>query len=231
MAAMVRAVLATCRDLGVAAAVVVLAGCAGPPPPAPPRAAEIGPPKPIPESRIRPTDKLAVRVLFEPDLSSPEVRVDAAGLVSLPVAGDLKVAGLTTREVADIVADRLRTYVRQPQVTVSVLSTAGDHVVVEGSVNEPGVFDIGGTAGLLEVLARAKGPNRTAALSQVTIFRRIDGRRAGAVFNVNRIRRGIDEEPQLYPGDTVVVGFSFLKGAYRDFLTVAPAAVSIFRLY
>jgi polysaccharide export outer membrane protein len=52
----------------------------------------------------------------------------------------------------------------------------------------------------------------------------------GAVFDLRRIRRGFDPDPLILGGDTVVVGYSELKGAFRDFLSAAPA-IAVFRPY
>lgn len=216
------------------ASAVLLAGCAGSHP-LPQAGAAVRPPRiDVPanlgESRIRPADKLDVHVLFEPDLSRDQLRVDSSGVIEMPIVGRVQAGGLTALELSDVIRTRLLPYLKKPQVDVSVVSTASDHVTVEGNVNDPGVFDIAGSATLLEVLARAKSPNRTAALDQIVVFREVDGRRVAAVFDLRRIRRGVDEDPKLYAGDTVVVGFSALKGAFRDFLVAAPV-FSIFRPY
>jgi polysaccharide export outer membrane protein len=60
------------------------------------------------------------------------------------------------------------------------------------------------------------------------VFRVIDGHRTGAVFDLNSIRAGREPDPELIGGDVVVVGFSSVKGAFRDFLTAAPL-LSVFR--
>ncbi len=54
------------------------------------------------------------------------------------------------------------------------------------------------------------------------VFRTLNGQRMGAVFDLRRIRTGSAPDPQIVDGDVVVVGFSQLKGAYRDFLAATP---------
>jgi len=58
----------------------------------------------------------------------------------------------------------------------------------------------------------------------VIVFRTMNGQRMGAVFDARRIRYGYEPDPMILAGDVVVVGFSEVKGAYRDFLQIAPAA-------
>jgi polysaccharide biosynthesis/export protein len=127
------------------------------------------------EARIGPADKIDVHVLYEPDLSRDQLRVDASGRIELPLVGQVKAAGLTAQELTTLVQTDLGRYLNKPKIDVSVISAAGDHVIVEGNVNDLGVFAIAGSASLLEVLARAKSTNKTAALSEVVAFREVGG--------------------------------------------------------
>jgi polysaccharide export outer membrane protein len=81
---------------------------------------------------------------------------------------------------------------------------------------------------LLQALAVARGPTRVAAVDEVVVFRMVDGKRQGALFDVNAIRKGRAPDPQILGNDMVVVGFNAVKGAYRDFLQTAPV-FAIFR--
>ena len=79
-------------------------------------------------------------------------------------------------------------------------------------------------------MAQAKSPTKTARLEQIVVFRNVNGQRAGAVFNVKRIRAGLDPDPELVGGDLVVVGFDRVKGAFRDFLA-GSALLNIFTIF
>ena len=85
------------------------------------------------------------------------------------------------------------------------------------------MFEVKGEMTLLQALALAKGPNRTARLGRVVIFRTIERQRKLAVFDVNAIRRGEMPDPQILGDDVVVVPFSNGKGAFRDIITALPA--------
>lgn len=180
----------------------------------------------VPESqyKIFPGDALTVNVLYEPDVSLASAKVDSNGDIQLPLIGNLHVAGRTVQDVASYVETRLGAhYLRNPRVTVNVASFSRQNVTVEGQVIHPGVYDIPNSSTLLQTLALAQGPTRVAALNQVIVFRTVDGRRMGGVFDVRRIRYGYEPDPTILAGDVVVVGFSEVKGAFRDFLTAAPA--------
>jgi polysaccharide export outer membrane protein len=171
---------------------------------------------------LAPTDVIRLQVLYEADLSAERLQVDAGGNVMVPLIGEVRAAGLTESELASVIRQRLSQFLKRPDVTVSLVTATRQRVVVEGFVTDPGVYDIGGSATLLEVLARAKSPNNRAALEQIVVIRMINGRRYGAVFNLTRIRAGVDPDPTILGGDRVVVGYSALRGAFRDILTAGP---------
>ena len=95
-------------------------------------------------------------------------------------------------------------------------------IAVEGQVKAPGVFPVGPNETLLTSLARAGSPGQTAKLDEVVVFRTVNGQRMGAVFDLQQIRTGAAADPQILDGDTIVVGYSAVKGAFRDFLAASP---------
>jgi polysaccharide export outer membrane protein len=178
---------------------------------------------------IQPADVLSVNVLYEPDVSLASSKVDSNGDIQVPLIGTIHAAGLTAAQLSQNIQTALGAkYLRDPMVTVSVTSFSHQQVAIEGQVVHPGVYDIPNNTSLLNAVALAQGPTRTAALNQVIVFRTVNGQRMGAVFDLRRIRYGYDPDPLVLAGDTVVVGFSEVKGVYRDFLAAAPA-LSVFR--
>ena len=107
--------------------------------------------------RIGSNDQLQVTVFDAPDLSQT-VRVAGDGDISLPLLGTIKAAGLTPRELELVLQALLRrTYMKDPQVTVTVSEMQSHSVSVMGAVKIPGVFQIRGTKTLLEMLSLAQG--------------------------------------------------------------------------
>ncbi|MBY8829931.1 polysaccharide biosynthesis/export family protein [Hephaestia mangrovi] len=173
--------------------------------------------------RIGPLDVLKVTVFQEPDLSFDQMQVDASGNLAFPLIGTVHAGGKTAVEVSSSIAAALaKQYLVDPQVSVSVTSSVSQNFTVEGDVNAPGVYAINGTATLLSALAQAHSPTQVAKLNQVVIFRNINGRRAGAVFDVEAIREGRASDPQVLGGDVIVVGFDQVKGVFRDMFKTAP---------
>ena len=176
------------------------------------------------------SDVLDVRVAYEPELNVDSATVDTSGDIAVPLVGTVKAAGKTSTQLAADIQTRLAQFVRRPEVTVNVREYSRQTVTVEGDVEEPGVYPVPGTSSLLQAVARAQGPTRTAKLSEVIVFRTVNGQRTGAVFDLRRIRNGFDSDPLILGGDIVVVGYSEIKGAFRDFLGAAPV-LAVFRPY
>ncbi len=164
-----------------------------------------------------------MNVFQEADLSTAAVQVDASGRVLLPLIGQMDADGKTSTELASQIADKLRAkYLTDPQVSVIVSDSVSQHVTLNGAVTEPGVYAIKGRTTLLDALAMAKGTSRVAALDQVAVFRIVNGKRVGGLFNVSKINRGEAPDPEILGEDTIVVGLSNVKAAWRDILTAAP---------
>lgn len=198
-------------------------------------AAAIAIPEPAPgqarEYFLMPGDVLSVDVYREADLSRERVQIDSAGNLALPLIDEVVAAGRSPAELAILVEGAYGArFLRDPQVTIAVVETAARTVAVEGSVVKPGLYEIPPGASLLTAMALAGSPSENAALDEVLVFRRIEGRRAGARFDLTAIRAGRADDPALYAGDVVVVGHSNLRGGLRELLRAAPL-FNIFYLF
>lgn len=177
-----------------------------------------------PEYRINPADSLTITVFREPDLKVDEAPVESGGGLVLPLIGRVQAVGRTTSELATAIEAELRKNgLRRPRVSVIVASTKSQNVVVDGAVQQAGVYELQGATTLLQSIAMAKGASRTADLDRVAVFRTIDGQRNGALFDVTAIREGRAPDPILRSGDYVIVGSSAIKTRYYDLLSVLPA--------
>ena len=173
---------------------------------------------------VRVGDRLAIRVLGEPDLTSEFYTVDGNGYIEMPLVGEVPAAGRNPGELRDDLVRRLaKRFIRDPQVAVIVLERTKVTFAVEGDVASPGVFEASSSDTLLSAVAQAKSPTNTARLNEVMIFRLVNGQRMGARFNLTDIRHGRADDPKVLAGDTIVVGHSNVKGAWREFLLAAPA--------
>jgi protein involved in polysaccharide export with SLBB domain len=75
--------------------------------------------------RMQPGEQISVTVYGEASLSG-NYMIDPGGLVSIPLAGKIKAAGLTTAELAEILVKKFRSeYLKDPKVTVSLVEVRG----------------------------------------------------------------------------------------------------------
>lgn len=170
-----------------------------------------------------PGDQLSILVMQEPELSLGKVAVDDAGTIQMPLLGEVIAAGLTPGELGRELTRRLGArYLRNPQLTVNVIERAPRTITVEGEVERPGMFAVKPGVTLLGALALAQSPTELARQDAIFVFRRIEGQRHGARFDLRELRTGLVPDPEVLPGDTIVVGFSNSRSAFRDFLRATP---------
>lgn len=116
-------------------------------------------PAPAPEAeyRIGPGDVLAIRVWNQESMSSAHSRVREDGKISVPFLQDVDVAGTTPAELSQRLQVKLKTYVVNPVVTVTVEETRPLRISVLGEVTHPGQYDLERGAGVLAALAAGGG--------------------------------------------------------------------------
>ena len=176
-----------------------------------------------PAYQIGPQDELSVTVFREPDLSLPQVTVDTSGRFEMALIGRVSAAGKTPDELSTEIRQRYgNRYLVNPDVSVNVMKINSRRLTVEGALNNPGVFAISTDTTLVGAIAMAGGPEDTAKLSEVAVFRKVNGENLVAVFDYTRIRSGEADNPVIKPGDIVVVGFSGFKQGFQDFLRTTP---------
>lgn len=174
--------------------------------------------------RIGPEDVLEVTVFRVPELTKA-AQVSETGHINLPLVGELVVASKTSQEVERELTARLGAkYLHNPQVTVMVKEYNSQRLTVEGEVKKPGVYPLRGRTTLIQALAMAGGLEQVADSSEIIVFRQNGQRKAAARFNLDAIRTGQARDPELAPGDVVVVSSSALKSAFNNVVKMLPLA-------
>ncbi len=177
---------------------------------------------------IAPLDKLTIKVLKMEDLSG-EYNVDLAGNISLPLIGEVRAVNLTTAQLdGELTAKLGEKYLENPDVSVGIKESTSRVVTVDGAVKEAGAFPTIGPTSLMRAVALAKGVTEDANPRRVAVFRNIGGQRQGAAFDLVAIRRGQAPDPQIFPGDIVIVDGSGIKEAWKRIMQGFPL-FTIFR--
>ncbi len=179
---------------------------------------------------LGPLDVVSVNVFREPELTQAEAPISLSGKISMPLLGELPVAGKSTEEVARQMEALLNArYLRNADVSVSVVRAANFTVTLDGEVNKPGVYQIpGARLSLQQAIALAEGTSALAKLNEVVIIREFEGRRYAARFNLADIRAAQAPDPQIQQSDIVVVGFSRTAQLFQRAIAVLPAAAGLF---
>lgn len=172
--------------------------------------------------KIHPMDKLTVKVFKAPDISG-DYDVDLTGKISMPLIGEVDAINLTTAELDQRLTEKLgEKYLEHPDVAVAIKQSTSQVVTVDGAVRESGSYPIAGPLSLIQAVALAKGPNDDANPRRVAVFRTIGGQRQAAAFDLTAIRRGEARDPQIYPGDIIVVDGSSIKAAQKQLFQSIP---------
>lgn len=172
--------------------------------------------------KIAPMDRLAIKVFKMDDLSG-DYDVDLAGNISLPLIGQLQAANLTTEQLDDQLTQKLGAkYLEHPDVSVAIKASTAHVVTVDGAVKDGGRFPVAGPISLIQAVAMAKGTTDDANNRRVAVFRTVGGQRQAAAFDLTAIRRGQASDPEIYPGDIVVVDGSSVKAAQKQILQSIP---------
>ena len=169
---------------------------------------------------LGPNDQLDISGPELQELANKPVRVDGDGDVEVPLGGRIHVSGLTAQQAEQELNKVLSTYIRHPQVVVSVAEVRSQPVSILGAVNTPGVHQVQGHKTLLEMLSLAGGIRPDAGYS-VRITRQLEwgciplpkaeldasGRFSVAELNLKRIMEAKDPEEniQIFPHDVISV--------------------------
>jgi len=146
--------------------------------------------------------------VWREDVLRGEVRVLPDGSITFPLAGRVEVAGLTTLEAQERIAERLNEYIPDAVVSVVVTGIEGSRVYVIGRVQRPGpiVLSTPNTT-VLQVLSQAGGLDRFADGNSIRVLRVTPRGSEVLLVRYNELIRGADlaTNVRLQPGDTILV--------------------------
>jgi polysaccharide export outer membrane protein len=151
-------------------------------------------------------DQIAVLVNNSPEFTGTHlIRPD--GRITVNLVGEIAAAGLTPAELTDVLKERVKKYVVDPDVTVSVLSVNSKRYFIQGEVNKPGESKLLVPTKVLEALVNAGGFKDFAKKKDIVIIREEGGATKRMHFNYNDVIKGkhLEQNVFLKPGDIIVV--------------------------
>jgi polysaccharide export outer membrane protein len=192
--------------------ILLLAGCGSTGPGPGPAAGESAPAAATPteQYRIGPGDVIQISVWQHQDLTQT-VTVLPDGEISLPLIGEIKAEGLTEKELALQIHDRLAEYVRSPEVTVTVNNPESQNfqqrVRVTGAVMKPASVPYRKGMTVLDVVLEAGGPNEFASANATKLYRTgAGGAQVLKVYLDDILKKGqMETNYPLQPADVITV--------------------------
>jgi len=169
-------------------------------------------PPPPADYLIGPSDVLFINIEGRPEFmvaptnSSSKVqgsRVDGSGNVQIPIAGPVKVAGLTVAQAQDRIREALRRYLKNPWVVVEIAEFKSHPLYLLGQFRAPGTYYMDRPLTLTQGIALGNGFDITADLRGARIAR---GNRILPIDVYELLVNGDGKaNVWLRPGDTVFI--------------------------
>ena len=156
---------------------------------------------------IGPQDMLTVNVWKEPEVSQ-KLPVRPDGMISLPLIGDVRAAGLTPVQLEEAITAPLKKYMSEPQVTVIVTEVRSKTFNIVGQVVKPGYYPLDRQLTVLDAIALAGGFKDFAKTKKIYVLRSdASGKQERLPFNYKDVIKGqnTQENIELQPRDTIVV--------------------------
>ena len=146
-------------------------------------------------------DVINIGVYDEPDLSL-EVRIGLSGAISYPLLGDVKVAGLTPKEVEEKLLNGLKgPYLVDPSVTVSIVEYRPFYVT--GEVTKPGSYAFHPGLTVDKAISIAGGFTDRASRRRIFVIHDGSAARSGEV--VSGEKSPVTLSDVVRPGDVITI--------------------------
>jgi polysaccharide export outer membrane protein len=151
-------------------------------------------------------DILYIHIWKEENLSRT-VPVRRDGIISLPLVDEIKAEGLTPLQLKEILAQRFKEFIGDPNITVMVMEANSFKIYVSGQIRNPGVYRLRSETSILQIIPMVGGFTDWANQKKILIIRKEDGKEKRITINYKKIVSG--EAPGsniiLKPGDAIIV--------------------------
>lgn len=160
----------------------------------------------LPDYSLHPGDEIEVSVWKEVDLQR-KVLIRPDGKFSFPLTGEVVAVGRTAADVKSEIEGKLKAYMPEPVVTVTVTGIAGNQIYLIGQVIKPGAYVMNPQINVLQALSLAGGMTPFAATNEIIVIRGGTGSQKVLRFQYGDVTkgRGLEQNVMLESGDVVVV--------------------------
>jgi polysaccharide export outer membrane protein len=153
---------------------------------------------------IGPEDVLHIYVWKEESLTKTvPVRMD--GKISLPLVDDIQAADLTPLQLKDVLTKKLKDYVDNPTVTITVMEANSFKVYLTGEVKNPGAHRLRTETTLVKLIIMVGGFTQWANQKKILVITKEKGVEKRITANYKKIIDGEEPDVIIRRGDTVIV--------------------------
>ena len=152
-------------------------------------------------------DILDITTWKEPDFSREEILVRIDGKISFPLLNDVQAGGRTPLELKKDIQKKLKGFISNPVVTVTVRSPASKRIYILGEVVNTGEYPLVKNLTVLQAFALAGGFTEWASKKEIILFREENGKKKMIRINYKDISKGKDfsQNVMLKADDTIIV--------------------------
>lgn len=155
------------------------------------------------------SDTIRINVWKSAELST-DATIRPDGTVTMPLVGDIKAAGKTTKDLQGEIVRRLGAFLRAEEnpVTIAVTNVNSYRFTISGNVEKPGTYTAKRYLTVSDALAEAGGPNKFASADKIVIVRTgPDGTQRRIPIALSRILTGArpDMDIVILSGDRIIV--------------------------
>lgn len=161
----------------------------------------------VKDYQIQTGDQLEIKFFYNPELNELVV-VRPDGRISLQLANEIMVAGLTPSELTELLKNKYSADIEKPEITVFVRTFTSQRIYVDGEVNRAGLVTLTSSMTILQSISQAGGFKDTASKENIIVVRRTgDNQLSTMVVNIKNAIENIDisQDIVLMPNDIVHV--------------------------
>ncbi len=160
-----------------------------------------------PQYTLRAGDVVELQYRYTPELNQT-VTVLPDGFVNLNLVGNVKVSDLTVDQAHDVIVQKAKARLNDPELNLILREFQHPYVVVAGQVTTPGKIELRENTTAMQAILLAGGFLASAQSGQVLLFRKINSDTAEVkVLKLTNIHKTaqLERDAQLEPGDMLLV--------------------------
>ncbi|MCI0563237.1 MAG: polysaccharide export protein [Nitrososphaera sp.] len=162
------------------------------------------------EYLIGPGDQLNIFVWQNPDVSVQGIPVRPDGKIAVPIAGDIVASGKTSRALAQDIKKAIAEYIRDPVVTVTVVTFVGEYgeqIRVVGEAVTPMALPYRTDMSLLDIMIQVQGLTPFADGNKAKLVRTVNGKKTETTVRLEDLVQSGDMSAnvKMYPGDILII--------------------------